>query len=144
MKEQRRCVAFIWLPCKYDGWHPIWQRRRTKTKFGSCKCYCETRAFDALCLIDRDVLITHFISFQSSDPLETRVWQLHDWGNSRAAVRWDHVRVQHCGRQHGEAKTRGLLRPESEWNPLHHHLISKVFWFKSIQLMNVQFDSLWC
>lgn len=73
-------------------------------------------------------LTTHLFSRpQSPDALETRVRQLHDRRNSRTAVRRHHVRVQHCGGQHGEETARGLFSPGPQPNPLHHHLLSKVF-----------------
>lgn len=78
-----------------------------------------------------------FICLQSPNALETRVRQLHDRRDSRAAVRRDHVRVQHRGGQHGEETTRGLVCPEPERNPLHHHLISKVLCFYAEQMFNL-------
>lgn len=87
-------------------------------------------------------LTTHLFSRpQSPDALETRVRQLHDWRNSRTAVRRHHVRVQHRGGQHGEETARGLFSPGPQSNPLHHHLLSKVLYtrFTSLQCTYIYF-----
>lgn len=70
---------------------------------------------------------TYFALPQSSNTLETRVWQLHDRGNAWAAVRGNDVRVQHGGGQHEEETSGGFVCPEEEYDALHHHLLSKVF-----------------
>lgn len=74
----------------------------------------------------KNVGTTRFMSVQSPHALEARVRQLHDRRNAGAAVRRDDVRVQHRGGQHGQEAARGLGCPEPQWNPLHHHRISKV------------------
>lgn len=91
----------------------------------------ETRVFSwwpssLLTYKKQNVFTTLFLCLQPPHALETGVRQLHDWRNSRAAVRREHLWVQHCGGQHGEETTRGLICPEPESNPLHHHLISNV------------------
>ena len=89
------------------------------------------------------VFTTLFLFVQPPHSLETGVWQLHDRRNSRAAVRRDHVGVQHRGGQHGEEATRGLFCAQPERKALHHHLIPKVLsFYKSRWSNSLQYSSL--
>ena len=123
-------ICWVHLPCQDYGWHTI-NGEWSVYLIRKGHCNTETGAFPqwSSFLLTYKSQGTLFIFLQSSHTLETRIWQLHDWRNPWTAIwRYD-VRVQHCGGQHGEETTRSLVCPQPEWNPLHHHLISKVIQF---------------